>query len=428
MKRHLIYALLPLTALLVMFTSCKDGDDALVPAATRTYTMRLHAIVTGYDANATRATAYTFADGDEVYVLFHQGEARISGAAVYSSATDLWTITPSQALADTDESRCQLAFFLAAGTTSSSAVTLTQQTRIYTDGEATFQLADGMLTVQAQLAPALGRIRFRGEVGQRATVTGLAFAGSFDLNTHSFSLSPSKFTATCGADGYTPYYYCAFVNADTRQLTFEFSAESGLRRNFGAGVLAAGTSGYVTIPTADSHEGWTLVNLGSGGEITFATISKPDATNVRATRVSLTATVTSVGGGRLSQTGFVIATHSSPTLADTTLDCGTATTLSTQATGLTPEKRYYVRAFAVNEAGTTYSEEITFTTPAKNDGEGNVELENWDSEIDWNRDNSSNASIEINTFTEDADWNLSYGSTANIDITFFSDDENWNDQ
>lgn len=405
MKCHLIYALLPLTALLAIFTSCKDGDEALEPVATRTYTMRLHATVTGYDATATRATAYTFADGDKVYVIFHQGEARISGTALYSSSTNLWTITPSQTLADTDESRCQLAFFLAAGTTSSTAVTLTQQTRIYTDAEATFQLADGMLTVQAQLTPTLGRIRFRGEVGQKATVAGLAFAGSFDLNTHSFSLIPSKFTATCGADGYTLYYYCAFANADTRQLTFELSAESGLRRSFGTRVLASGTSGYVTIPTSDSHEGWTLVNLGSGGEITFATISTPDATNVRATRASLTATVTSIGGGRLSQTGFVVATHSSPTLADITLDCGTATALSTQATSLTPEQRYYVRAFAINEAGTTYSEEITFTTPAKNDDGNEIYVDGWGSDQNWNDSQETNATFSRDTWPADENWN-----------------------
>ncbi|MBQ9191699.1 MAG: fibronectin type III domain-containing protein [Bacteroidaceae bacterium] len=388
----------------MMLAACKDADEALQPEGAHTYRMRLVADITTYD-DATRAAAYTFQDKDQVYVLFQQGTATISGTAVYDASKDEWTLTPSQTLKDTDESRCQLAFFLAAGSTSSSAITLTQQTRIYTDAQATYQLADGMLTIQGQLSPALGRIRFRGSAGQKCTVSGLAFASTFSLKDHTFSLSPSKFTATCGADGYTPYYYAAFADADKRQLTFELSTESGLRRSFGAGVLQAGTSGYVTIPMADSHEGWTLVNLGSGGEITFATISKPAATNIRSARAALAAVVTSAGGGRISASGFVIATHASPTRNDRTLDCGTATTMETTVSGLTPETTYYVRAFAVNEAGTTYSEEISFRTIAKKDDSNDLERDEWPTDEDWNDAQSTVANVDRETWPADEDWN-----------------------
>ena len=389
----------------ILLVACKDTDAPMSPSVTRTYRMHLDVSLSTYDGATTRATAYSFQDKDQLHVRFVQGETSIHGTAVYDASKDEWAITPSSALQETDESTCQLAFFLAAGSTTASAVTLTQQTRIYTDAIATYQLTDDLLTIQGQLSPALGRIRFRGSAGQKCTVTGLAFASSFDLKKHTFSLSPSKFTATCGADGYTPYYYGDFADAEKRQLTFEQSAESGLRRTFGAGVLQAGTSGYVTIPTTDSHDGWTLVNLGSGGEITFATVGKPTASNIRSSRATLAAQVTSAGGGQLSATGFVIATHSSPTRVDRTLDCGTSTNPETSVSGLTPETTYYVRAFAVNEAGITYSEEISFKTIAKSDDSNDIERDEWSQDEDWNDAQNTVATMDIETWPADEDWN-----------------------
>lgn len=389
----------------LLLAACKDTEEPLLPEGPRTYRMHLNVSFTPYDGAATRAIPYTFQNKDRIHVRFVQGNSDISGTAVYDASKNEWTITPSKALSETDESSCQLAFFLAAGSTSASAVTLTQQTRIYTDAVATYQLTDNLLTIQGQLSPALGRIRFRGSAGQKCTVTGLAFASSFDLKTHTFSLSPNKFTATCGADGYTPYYYGDFADKDKRELTFELSAESGLRRAFGAGVLQAGTSGYVTIPTTDSHDGWTLVNLGSGGEITFATVGKPSATNIRSSRATLAANVTSAGGGRLSATGFVIATHSSPTRADRTLDCGTSANPETSVSGLTPETTYYVRAFAENEAGITYSEEISFKTIAKSDDSNDIVRDEWGTDENWNDAQNTIAIIDRETWPSDEDWN-----------------------
>ncbi len=371
-------------SLLALFAACQDSEQYIEPTAPTTYRLQFNVGIKGYDGASTRADAYSFTDKDKVHVLFQQGSTSITGTAVYDGTKDEWTITPSQTLTETDESRCSLAFFIDEASTSASTVTLSQKTRFYVDAEAMWILSDGLLTIQGQLSPALGRIRFHGTVGQRCTVSGLAFTNSFDLKKHSFELSPSKFSATCGTDGYTPYYYCNFSDAEQHQLTFELTAESGLRRSFGEGVLQAGTSGFVTIPTADSHEGWTLVNLGSGGEITFPTISKPEVSSIWPTRALLTATITSAGGGRLSEAGFVAAVHASPTIADQKVDCGTETSLSTRLSGLTPETTYYVRAYAINEAGITYSEEIVFKTPSKEEDPNEIDRDEWDEDEDWN--------------------------------------------
>lgn len=375
------YFLLPFMAILLLLSACKNKDEVLLPEGAKVYQMRLEASITSYDGQGTRNTAFTFADKEKLYVLFHQDNADITGTAVYDAGTNLWTIIPSKTLSETVNGRCQLAFFLAEGTVTETGVALTQQTRIYTDTESAYQLYDEMLTVQAQLSPALGRIRFKGQQEQTCTVSGLAFANTFDLKTHEFELTPSKFTATCTDDGYTPYYYCDFADVLKRQLTFELTEGSSLIRNFGEGVLQAGTSGYITIPTAESHNGWKLVN-NSGEEITFATISKPAVSKIHGSRATLTATITSTGRGRLSDTGFVIATHKTPTTADRKVECGTQTSLNIQVLELTPEITYFVRAYAINEAGVTYSEEVSFTTTY--DESNIIERDEWGTAENWN--------------------------------------------
>ncbi len=41
---------------------------------------------------------------------------------------------------------------------------------------------------------------------------------------------------------------------------------------------------------------------------------------------------------------------------------GTSTSIYSTLTGLSPNTRYYVRAYATNKQGTSYGEEISFTT------------------------------------------------------------------
>ena len=405
--RHLINILYVLT-LLPLLTACSDDSNTAEPATPLwpvTYRMTLNAHFRNYDGGMTRAEAYSFVQGDKVHVLFKQAGQSVAGTATYDAATGTWEITPSQTLAATDDGSCQLAFFLDAGTTSDKAVTLTQQTRIYTDVEATYQLIDGLLNVQATLSPALGRIRFHGNVGQKCTVSGLSFAGSFSLTTHTFALTPSKFTATCQADGYTSYYYGAFTEPDQRELTFVLTAESGLRRAFADGVLAAGSSGYVDIPTTDSHEGWTLVNLNGGGEINFPAVSVPTAVSTGSSRITLSATITSDGGGKVSAVGFVVSTSHNPTRSNTDIACAVGSSFSGQANGLQEQTTYYVRAYAVNEAGITYSEELAVSTKSKADDSSDIDYDDWDSDENWNDTQGSDADVDRTSWPNDEDWN-----------------------
>ncbi len=97
-------------------------------------------------------------------------------------------------------------------------------------------------------------------------------------------------------------------------------------------------------------------------EVTMPTLSDVTMGTVSNTSAEMTATVTSTGNGTLSDAGFVYSTNHYPTVTDHKLSCGKVTSLSSKATGLTPETTYYVRAYAVNEKGTVYSSEREFKT------------------------------------------------------------------
>ena len=68
----------------------------------------------------------------------------------------------------------------------------------------------------------------------------------------------------------------------------------------------------------------------------------------------------------LTEVGFVYNTSGTPTISDTkaVIDGYTSGNLNKSVTGLTPNTPYYVRAFATNGHGTSYSDQKSFTTEA----------------------------------------------------------------
>lgn len=75
-------------------------------------------------------------------------------------------------------------------------------------------------------------------------------------------------------------------------------------------------------------------------------------------------TISSDGGGTVTARGVVWSTSTNPTISLTTKTTdGTGTgSFASTITGLTANTQYYVRSYATNSTGTSYGNEITFTT------------------------------------------------------------------
>ena len=97
--------------------------------------------------------------------------------------------------------------------------------------------------------------------------------------------------------------------------------------------------------------------------VTLPTVQTKEVTDITNTSVICGGDITDDGGYYVTSRGVCWSTHINPTIFDsyTTDGMGTGPYTST-ITGLTENTVYYVRAFAINEKGTSYGTEYSFET------------------------------------------------------------------
>lgn len=98
--------------------------------------------------------------------------------------------------------------------------------------------------------------------------------------------------------------------------------------------------------------------------LTLPVLTTTNASNIILIGASSGGNITSDGGADIITRGVVWSTIQSPTIALSTKTVdGTGTgSFTSSITGLTPNTTYYVRAYATNSVGTSYGNEINFTT------------------------------------------------------------------
>ncbi len=81
--------------------------------------------------------------------------------------------------------------------------------------------------------------------------------------------------------------------------------------------------------------------------------------------VTVSAKLTDAGSSNITEHGFCWSTSPNPTISDSKQTLGTINagqTFNSTITGLSANTKYYVKAFATSDAGTAYSNSISFTT------------------------------------------------------------------
>lgn len=97
---------------------------------------------------------------------------------------------------------------------------------------------------------------------------------------------------------------------------------------------------------------------------TAPTVTTTTASSITGTTASSGGNVTDDGGATVTDYGVVWSTSANPTTSNSLTDDGTGTgSYPSSITGLSPNTTYYYRAYAINEAGTSYGTEYSFTTP-----------------------------------------------------------------
>ena len=91
-------------------------------------------------------------------------------------------------------------------------------------------------------------------------------------------------------------------------------------------------------------------------------VSTSPVSNITPTTATSGGNITSDGESEVTARGVCWGINANPTISDSKTNDGTGTGQFTSTmTGLTPNTLYYVRAYATNEVGTVYGNEVTFT-------------------------------------------------------------------
>lgn len=250
---------------LAVFTAC-SSDDIAGPTTQQaqnghhTVTMKLVGGCEGFDGSKTRAdesAAISWNDGDKLYLQFTNGSNIVSGNATYSATSKAWTLEYYGTLALEKQSKCQAFYFDSPVSVTSTTIKLNDRTGIYEDASGTYLFDGSNLTVNASLKPKTSRLRFKGTEGTPIIVEGISHYTSYDIASNSFFTSSEGVKDTIYAEsGYTPYIYGYFTDAKNPRIRMVVNSGEGYTMECASTMFNVGESGYLTIPTETSHNGW----------------------------------------------------------------------------------------------------------------------------------------------------------------------------
>jgi len=105
-------------------------------------------------------------------------------------------------------------------------------------------------------------------------------------------------------------------------------------------------------------------------KLTVPEVSTTGVSDITQTSATSGGNITNNGGAQITARGVCWSTFENPTVSSSKTSDGTGNgDFTSSLTGLTPNTTYYVRAYATNEEGTAYGNELTFITLGRTIGE-----------------------------------------------------------
>lgn len=264
-----------------MFVACSSQDDILDDIqkeedANQPHTCELVLNVTksGFDDEPQSRSASSWTNGDKVYLTFTVGDGTSYGDAIYNNGS--WTVNYYGSLTEGSTTKCTAVYFDNPEFESSSVVKITENTGIYEDTNGSYVFSGGTLSVTADLKPKTGRIRFAGTNNDEITLYGISHYTSYDCSNGKFTNSIGALKAKVSS-GYTPYVYGYFSDSEQPRLNV-ITETSGYTRLLSTSIYKAGESGYMNIPSEESHNGWqnSVIFKVNGVEFTMIPITKDE--------------------------------------------------------------------------------------------------------------------------------------------------------
>jgi len=160
--------------------------------------------------------------------------------------------------------------------------------------------------------------------------------------------------------------------------------------------------------------------------VTAPEISTASFSNITSTSFISGGNVTSDGGSAVLSRGICWSRNIDPTVTDKITDDGSgAGSFISTITGLTSGTEYYVRAYASNIAGTSYGNEIHFTTPVE-DADGNIYSTIMIGEQIWLAQNLKTTKLSDGSNIPMIADNVAWNSLSTPGYCWYRNDENSN--
>lgn len=141
-----------------------------------------------------------------------------------------------------------------------------------------------------------------------------------------------------------------------------------------SGLSPASYDGYITVSSGgqDISVAVKMTVAASG----LPTVTMENVSDVTASGAKASGNLQVIGDSKVSQYGFCwSSSNASPGLSDKSCNLGDASdvkSFTAEISGLSPQTKYYIRSYAVNSFGTSYSDEVlSFTTGSVSSPGGN---------------------------------------------------------
>ncbi|MDR1881497.1 MAG: carboxypeptidase regulatory-like domain-containing protein [Prevotella sp.] len=176
------------------------------------------------------------------------------------------------------------------------------------------------------------------------------------INVSNAGVGTLSYTATTAQSWITLENATSSVTTDTKIIKVKVARTSLSPGSYTGNVVINSNSNSITVPVSMSVIQPTAPDLLNG-----------QASGITHNSAQASGTLTSLGSSAITQHGHCWSTSPNPTTANnkTTLGgTGVLKSFTSDLTGLSAATTYYVKAYATNAVGTTYSDAITFTTLA----------------------------------------------------------------
>lgn len=172
--------------------------------------------------------------------------------------------------------------------------------------------------------------------------------------------------ASNGNGTITEYGYCysLYSNPSIDNVTLKLATNDGISFSTAIEGLQPNTTYHIRAYAMNEFG----VGYSEDAEVTTKTAIAPSlssvtVSNIESKSLSLETDIEDIGDDYLTACGYVYSnTNQQPTLSDDTFVCENGDNVCGTITGLVFDTTYYIRAYATNPQGTSYSETVSVTT------------------------------------------------------------------